>query len=184
MDDTKLLYEFVLAFERLDELTLTSLDEAPPELDNGRDDSKWAIQKWKPAAVATEPSALDELYDILPGRFPPLYERLVLTYRWLDVRLDGVVRLFANPPGPSLKALLSEITVDAGLSGILFHHGMIQFGRAPDSYDPICFDTRRSGGNGDSPIIRVEHEAILCDSRLGRYWEVAPSFRAFVDLGH
>ena len=180
MTDAQLLGEFVRAFEKLDDLV--SSQAIPPELDNGMDDSQWARPKWKPAAIATDPAALGDVYERLPGRFPPLYEQLVLSYRWLEVELGGVVSLVANPPGPSLVTLLSKITKDPILANVLFPLGLIQFGRAPGgNYDPICFDTRRRHADGDTPIVRIEHEAILCDDRLGESRELAPSFRSLVE---
>ena len=79
-------------------------------------------------------------------------------------------------------ALSSRITADPILFEVLFSHGLIQFGRAAGgSYDPICFDARRRRTDGDMPIVRLEHEAILCNERLGDSWEVARSFRLLVE---
>jgi hypothetical protein len=180
MTDTELLHQFVRGFEKFSEL---SCHEAiPPELDDGMGGSQWARPKWKPAAMATDPTALGNVYESLPGRFPPLFEQLVLSYRWLEIELGGFVELFANPPGPSFVPLLSKITADRVLAKVLFSHGLIQFGRAPDgNYDPVCFDTRRRRDDGDTPIVRLEHEAILCSDRLGESWEVAPAFRSLVE---
>jgi hypothetical protein len=179
MNDAELLDQFVRALGKLANLNTT--EAVPIELDDGMDDSPWAIQKWKPAAIRTESPALDELYRSLPVRFPPLYEQLVLSYRWLEVELNGFLSFCANPPGPSLDALMSKITADAVFVHVLFPLGLIPFGKADDGcYDPICFDTNRRGADGDCPIVRLEHEAILCGLRIGESWEIADSFRSLV----
>jgi hypothetical protein len=66
------------------------------------------------------------------------------------------------------------------LDELLFPLGLIPFGYASDNYDPLCFDTRRRDGDGNCPVIRVEHEAVLRDLRLGESWEVAESFRSLM----
>ena len=176
MSDSELLAAFIHAFEKLNDLVAQEL--IAPELEAGMDDSQWARPKWKPAAIRTDPLALDEIYRRLPGRFPPLYEQLVLSYRWIEVELDGIVTLLGNPPGPTLAGLEAAINADSALVEVLFPVGMIPFGKAPGgSYDPICFDTGRRRPDGDCAVVRVEHEAISCDARLGDSWEVASSFR-------
>lgn len=69
---------------------------------------------WQPRRVGTDSRSLDALYAKLPAKFPPLYERMVLTYRWAEVDL-GSFTLFANPPGPDLSRLLKEISKDPAL---------------------------------------------------------------------
>lgn len=44
---------------------------------------------WRPIRVDTDPSALDPIYARLPARFPELFERLLLTYRWAEVHQDA-----------------------------------------------------------------------------------------------
>ena len=101
MTDAQLIDQFVRAFEKLDDLL--SCRAIPPELDDGMDDSQWATPKWRPAAIVTDPAGSVDVYERLPGRFPPLYEQLVLSYRWLEVELDGVVSLLPILQGrPSL----------------------------------------------------------------------------------
>jgi len=177
--DAELLERFIATFSKLDDLL--AADPVPPELDGGLDDSPWARQKWRPAAIRTDPSDLEQAYLQLPDRFPPLYEQLVLSYRWLEVELDDLVRLIANPPGILLAPLIAGMTKDRLLVDVLFAHGLIPFGRAPgDNYDPVCFDTRRRNADGDCPIVRIEHEAILCQGKLGESSTVSGSFRSLM----
>jgi len=57
--------------------------------------------RWRPIKVPPQVTALDPVYAKLPSRFPPLYEQLVLSYRWADVDLQRFT-LLANPTGDEL----------------------------------------------------------------------------------
>jgi hypothetical protein len=59
--------------------------------------------------------------------------------------------------------------------------GFIQFARPGDgSYDPICFDARRSANNREYPIVRLNHENILCRNEIGSPKNIAASFYRLV----
>jgi len=136
--------------------------------------------RWRPKRVVTQQAALASLYSTLPARLPALYESLVLTYRWAEVEI-GSCALLANPPGPGLVGLLAEITKDPAFVATLLPKGFIPFGRGSGGeYDPICFDTASSPGSGESRIVQLEHEDILCRGRITVVSEVAPSFRSLV----
>lgn len=134
----------------------------------------------QPRAVLTQPAHLKPLYAVLPGVFPPLYEQLVLSYRWPDAELP-LVEMLANPLGADLEGLLKQIQQDQGLWDALAPNGYIQFARgAGHSYDPVCFDTRQSQKDGDCRVVRIDHEEILCNYRIQEVAEVAESFRSLV----
>jgi hypothetical protein len=136
-------------------------------------------RRWKPMTAENEPSALDPLYAKLPARFPPLYEQLVLSHRWADVDLQTFT-LLANPPSEGLSGLLQRIMKDKGLWETLIPNGYLQFGKGPDmDYDPVCFDIS-SRKNRDYRIVKIDHQDILCNSRIKVVAEIAPSFRALV----
>jgi hypothetical protein len=82
--------------------------------------------------METDPKVLEPIYEKLPARFPPLYELLVLTYRWAEVDLEAY-RLLANPPGPDLSGLFAKMMCDPGLWNALIPAGFIQFGRGRTS---------------------------------------------------
>ena len=135
---------------------------------------------WRPARVDLSEDALQELYRHVPGPLPPLYERLVLSYRWTEVDV-GRVRLLGSLP-PGLQGLQGAILRDPGLFEQLSPAGFLQFGRGPDmDYDPVCFDLRRREADGDCRIVKFDHEEILCNRRLREVAEIAPSFRALVE---
>lgn len=70
-----------------------------------------ARKRWRPVRVQTDPAAFAPVYAALPAKFPPLYERLLLTYRWADVDLRTLT-LMANPPGGDLSAFLQHVSND------------------------------------------------------------------------
>jgi hypothetical protein len=175
-----LLESFVEAFEKLDDLRCTTrqLDPAAWALrigKSGRDGRRWRPRKLRTAARVLEP-----LYAGLPGRFPALYEHLVLSYRWAEVDL-GRFRLLANPRSRGLEGLRAEVLRDRGLTERLLPLGYIPFGKGPNlNYDPVCFDTRRRG-NRDCPVVQIDHEGILSFYRVEVVAELAPSFRALAE---
>jgi len=176
MSDIEMLARFVDAFEKLDDML--SCEAVPSELATGGGDGELTVRTWKPAPINTPATALESFYRQIPHSLPPVYEQLILTYRWLEVDLGSVVRLLPNPPGPDLTTLGDEICRDSAFVEVLFPLGLIPFGKAPDGcYDPVCFDTRRRHANGDCQVIRVEHESVLCHLQLGDTWPVTSSFR-------
>ncbi len=178
--DVALLERFAATFCVLDEtIAFGDGDPAAAALAVGPID-EYGWRRWEPRAVRTPPSALAPLYQKLPARFPPLYEELVLSYRWARVDL-GLVTLLANPIAPDLSGLGTEIFSDPGLVETLVPNGLLQFGRAGVvDYDPICFDIRARGKGGEAPVVRVDHEQVLCHRRL-RTRPVASTFRVLVD---
>jgi hypothetical protein len=178
MSEPNLLEQFVATFEKFDEMTCPSreLDPVSWELRIGEPDQHGWIE-WRPARVATDRKLLDPLYAKLPARFPPLFEQLVLSYRWAEVDL-GSFRLLANPPGTDLGGLLAEIERDKALTESLVPAGYVKFGKGPDmDYDPVCFDIKSRTKSKDYRIVKIDHEQILCNSRVKVVAELAPSFR-------
>ena len=106
----KLLAEgFVSTFEKLDEMAAyEDLDPIVGQLALGAPD-KYDRRRWRPLKANTEFSSLEAIYAKLPARFPPLFERLVLSYRWAEVDLQSYW-LLPNPPGPGLGGLLQQIS--------------------------------------------------------------------------
>jgi hypothetical protein len=140
---------------------------------------EYGRREWRPIGVTTNPTELEPLYAKLPARFPPLYEQLVLSYRWADVDLRDY-ELLANPPGEGLRNLLRCINGDGHMTSELLKSGYIQSGRATGGhYDPVCFDIK-SRKNRDYRIVRIDHEEILCNYRIKVVSELATSFRALV----
>jgi hypothetical protein len=175
--DAELIDHFVATFERLDDLSTSfELDPIAWQLAGG-DFDEYGFKQWRPIQVRTDPSFLQELCANLPARFPPLYERLVLSYRWAEVDL-GQFRLLANPPGSSLAGLGEEISRDQAMQEILIPNKCLQFGKGSDlNYDAVCFDWSQRLPDGDCPVIQIDHEEILSRYRFKKVAHLAPSFR-------
>jgi len=138
-------------------------------------ENAYGRKEWRPLAQRTEASELDPLYAKLPARFPPLYEQLVLSYRWADVDLQPFT-LLANPPGNGLSGLLQRVISDKGLWETLVPNGYIPFVKGTDiDYDPVCFDIK-SRENRDYRIVKIDHQEILCNYRIKVVSELAPVF--------
>jgi hypothetical protein len=167
---------FIASFEKLDEMRASEiLDPVAWQLAIG-DPDQFGNRRWRPIKVSSELSWLEPIYSKLPARFPPLYERLVLSYRWAEVHLQSY-RLLANPPGPDLSALLEQMSKDSFLWKNLLEAGFIQFGKGPGlDYDPVCFDVSSRKKNRDCKIVKIDHEQILCHERVRIIAELAPSF--------
>ena len=180
MAEPYLLEPFIASFEKLDDMiAFESTDPVATQLAVGEPDS-YGLRKWRPQVAPTEASHLDLLYARLPALFPPLYERLVLNYRWAEVDLQSF-RLLANPPGADLSGLLAEVERDKGLRESLIPAGYIKFGKGPDvDYDPVCFDIKSRTKRKDYRIVKIDHEEILCNYRIKIVAELAPSFEQLV----
>jgi hypothetical protein len=57
---------------------------------------------------------LESVYKKLSVRLPPLYEQLILNYRWADVDLQHFC-LHTNPLGEGFTGLFKRISKDAHL---------------------------------------------------------------------
>jgi hypothetical protein len=116
----------------------------------------------------------------LPVRLPPLFELLLLSYRWAEVDIS-LCTLIANPPGPDLSGFLKKISGEQVLWRGLTTAGYTQFGRAAGgNYDPVCFDWRSRKKTRDCKIVRIDHEEILCNDRVRVLCEIAPSFEELI----
>src|SRR5215469_2754186 len=180
MNQQDLIEQYFAAFSKLDEMLADELlHPVAWQLASGDCDHQ-GFKRWRPAKLETEPSLLKKVYGQLPAPFPPLFERMVLSYRWAEVDLFSY-RLLANPPGPNLMGLLNEISFASGLWEALIPAGFIQFGQGPGlDYDPVCFDTRSRSKSGDYRIVKIDHEGILCNYRVRIVDELAPSFEQLV----
>jgi hypothetical protein len=175
-----LLERFVSSFEKLGPLVLDEafdyeawkLKQVPP--------GKTGCERWAPVKCETDRRYLDALYGKLPARFPPLYELLVLTYRWEEVDIRRCT-LMANPAGPNLDGLFLQMSRDATLWTQLSRSGYIPFGKGSGGdYDPVCFDLKTRKKSSDCRVVKINHEEVLCNNRIKVVDEIAPSFEALV----
>jgi hypothetical protein len=135
---------------------------------------------WRPNRTEPQDFLMEAIYSRLPAKFPPLFERLLLTFRWADVSLDRYT-LMANSPGPDLAGFFQGIAKDPGLWEALIPAGYLRFGKGPDmDYDPVCFDMNSRKKNREMRVVKIDHEEILCNFRVKVVAELAPSFEALV----
>src|SRR5881296_4325855 len=115
-----------------------------------------------PLPHETDRAALRELYQGIPVRFPVLYEKLILGYRWEAGAELGGFELLANPPGDSsLQGLLTSIRYDGHLAKALLPGALVPFARpAGGSYDPVCFNGAARAGKHDYQVVQIDHESI------------------------
>ena len=175
-----LLEQFVGTFDKLCEMAeYADIYPIVAEFAVGEPDELGQTH-WHPLKVSTDDHCLGPLYAKLPARFPPLFERLLLSYRWAEVDLQSYT-LLPNPPGRELSRFFEQISKDPGLWESLIPAGYIQFAKGPEyAYDPVCFDLKSRTKNGDCRIVKIDHEEILCNNRVKVVAELAPSFEELV----
>ena len=177
--EVSLVEGFVASFEKLDEMTAWDHDLVACELATG-DPDEFGRRRWQPRKIDSQPELLEPIYSRIPARFPPIFERLVLSYRWAEIDLQSY-RLLANPPGDDLSGLFEQMSKDPFLWGHLVRAGYIRFGMGADiDYDPVCFDLSSRKKNRDCRIVKINHEQILCNNRVKVVAEIAPSFESLV----
>jgi hypothetical protein len=123
---------------------------------------------------------VEPLQQRLPRRFPVSFGSLVTRYAFPAFDAGGIT-FFANTGDQLLDELAVAIFNDPNIAHVTHAAGFIQFARPESgSYDPICFDARRSANNREYPIVRLNHEDILCRNEIGSPTNVAGSFYHFV----
>jgi hypothetical protein len=174
--ESSFVERFIGSFEKLDDMIAWHHEPVAWELAQG-DPDQFGYKHWKPIKVNSALELLEPIYSKLPARFPPLFELLVLSYRWAEIDLK-LFRLLANPPGRDLSGLLGEMSKDPHLWNPLLQAGYIRFGKGADmDYDPVCFDISSRKKNRDYRIVKIDHEEILCNNRVKVTSELAPSFQ-------
>jgi hypothetical protein len=126
-----------------------------------------------------EAAWIDVLESKLPSRLPTSFRSLVTRYAFASFGI-GPLTLFGNTGLDEEDDLNVAIFRDPTMAPALLKNGYIQFAR-PDtgSYDPICFDARKSAANREFAIVRLDHEQILCNDRIKVVEKVADSFFRF-----
>jgi hypothetical protein len=175
-----LLSQYIASFEKLDEMReFPGIYPIAEALAISKPDEYGAVL-WRPRRTDPKPELLEPIYAKVPDRFPPLFERLLLTFRWAEVDLQTYT-LLVNPPGPDLDGFFRGISKDRGLWEALIPAGYLRFAKVPDmDYDPVCFDLNSRRKNGEMRVVKIDHEEILCNCRVKVVAETAPSFEDLV----
>lgn len=153
--------------------------EGPPSVLIGEpddvDSSDWQIKPY---------SGIDWIEPVeqrFGSRFPELYRSLITRYIFPGFEAAGLFFLANTPEGTDYDELRTRIFSDWALYTALHREGFLQFARPEDGsdYDPVCFDLNRSNSE-DRPIVRIDHEYILCDDIVKVSDEIAGSFRELI----
>ncbi len=74
------------------------------------------------------------------------------------------------------------MTGDAIMWPFLLERGFLPFANpAGGSYDPVCFDFRDSSRKREPPVVRIDHEEILCYDGLKVLETVASGLDVILD---
>ena len=178
MNTDKLINKFVDAINTSKKEPL-GFDEVPAHLRMGKQDEYgqflWEIKsqdcsKW-----------VDKLKLKLPFELPKSFLSLITRYSFPQLELK-LSMLYANTGEDVYYELSKSIFKDKFMSEFLFKNGFMQLGIPYIcEYDPICFDCRKRVKNYEYPIVRIEHEMILCREKIKIHKQIAPSFRSFIE---
>lgn len=120
---------------------------------------------------------IPDLEQKLPMRFPPSYDSFISRYIFPAFEF-GPVFLFGNTGSEIHSELKDKIFRDKAIADQLLPAGYLQFGNPHEgNYDPVCFDTN----NNQYPIVQIDHEEILCRSRIRVVKVIAPSFLKLIE---
>lgn len=133
-------------------------------------------------AQTTDRLALGPVYAKIPVRFPDLFEELLLSYRWHGAD-TGSFRIYPNPPGTDLSDFLANMLRDDVIFELCVKSGFVPLGKGPNlSYDPVCFDVSKGTQGRRFPIVKLDHEQILCNSRIKVIGHLAKDFDELVRM--
>jgi len=162
--------------------------EVPEYLRNGIPDKyglfDWSIKESKCDWIQGWFEAFEREMHL---KFPPSFESLYSRYAFPAFQC-GPVFLHANT-GYDLESEISinwefkeRIFKDKGLVEALLPAGYLQFGNPHETdYDPICFDTKNRRNDGECPIVGIDHEEILCWSKIRVAKVIASSFLELIE---
>ncbi|MBP7863453.1 hypothetical protein KA183_17335 [bacterium] len=132
--------------------------------------------------IKTDSSHLNSLYQFLPARYPKLFEKLLLNFRWEHFSDTEICEFLPNPNEQDFSTFKRLLFRDEYLTDFCIEHGYLPFAEGPDvSYDRFCFDLNGAKTN-DYPVVQIDHEEVLSCTRIGKPVKWADSFREFVDL--
>ena len=114
-------------------------------------------------------------------RYPRIFGDLLSGHSFMAFDVAGV-RIHGNLPLE--EDSLRELLADKALTTALVVAGFSPFGRpANGAYDRVCFDIRGRTCPLDAPVVLMEHEAILSNSRVPRPRLVAAGIIELLDSG-
>ncbi len=131
---------------------------------------------------ADSSAMLIELEIMLSRRLPASLQSLLSRYAFESFDI-GAISLFAWNKSPEKNEyFLAAREMKDTLSELLLPSGYFQIGR-PDTgiWDAVCIDFNDRAQNRESRIVLIDHEEILCNSRIRISAKLWPSFRALLE---
>ncbi|HZG50998.1 MAG TPA: SMI1/KNR4 family protein [Pyrinomonadaceae bacterium] len=123
---------------------------------------------------------IEQFESRLPARLPASFRSLVTRYSFPAFAVNSL-SLFANNDVEVEQELSHAVFQDKVIADVTLRAGYIQFARPADGrYDPVCFDTNERSKNREFPIVTLDHEAILINSRIVVREVIGKSFFKFV----
>jgi hypothetical protein len=174
MDLNTLIDSFVYAVNSTPRESMLQ-EDVPAFLRDG-DPDKLGYLRWN-ICKADFKCLIDAFGQKVARRLPSSYYSFISRYAFPAFQL-GPIFFFGNTGDDTKWELSRRIFKDEFMSSRLLQSWYLQIGN-PHKYnnDPICFDTKKGT---ECPIVQIDHEEILCNSRIKVIREIAPSFRNFV----
>jgi len=124
---------------------------------------------------------IDAFETYLGRRLPPSFGALMRRYAFVPFEW-GPVRVFGNSGADDKGDLIVAAVRDSAIWQATTKAGFIQFATSSGvNYDPVCLDTTIRRKNRESPIVRLDHEALLIKDRVVIVEQLAPSFAALLE---
>jgi hypothetical protein len=120
----------------------------------------------------------------LPFPLPLSFHTLIERYTFPSFEA-GPIRMYSvgiRESQDDYMELQKAALRDKNLVPMLFKNGYLPFARPEnDNYDQICFDYRREGKKKEPAVVTIDHEEILCNSRIKVVEVIAASFDGLLD---
>lgn len=134
--------------------------------------------------ITIEPSNdinwIDPIVKGIPSQYPPSFMSLISRYRFDEFDIDKLT-LFANLGDEAFEELSQSIFRDDIIFQTTTSKGFLQFSRPSDgSYDPVCFDIRKTKKNKEYPVVRLDHENIFQNEEIIIVELIYPSLLDFM----
>ena len=135
------------------------------------------VESFIPSAKRIEEAPwIDELERKVGLPLSRSYKQLLTSFKFDEFETDEA-EFFANEDSSNYYNINVKIFNDEVMYSTLKKAGLFHIGFPYEGdYDPICFDTNKKTNSGDFPIVKVDHESILCRDKVLIVETIAPSF--------
>jgi hypothetical protein len=133
----------------------TSAPGVPEPMRVGSPD-EYGWSAWRPVESPIKEKDIAAIERFIGAKLPPLF-KAYLTHKALLMTNFGILSLpeiRSDRPLEDVRAYLNLLATDPYLRS----RGYVPFGQEGNGGGPLCFDTKRPNGEGDYPIMYVDHE--------------------------